>query len=169
MKFFGTGENIMKIYEDSRYENSSCACFMARNEREKFLVVTGGAKAGDFEGESLLLDGKKVKKCPLNVFNSRLIRVIFPFTAPITARGRKFSIGLGDRLGIASPGHIKAIRGTGAFPILAQQSIRELSLTGRTYDEVLSDATWAVLQEGYEDGYGADGDHLKSRNEIETA
>jgi hypothetical protein len=94
---------------------------------------------------------------------------VFPFSEPVSARGRKFSIGLGDRLGIASAGHIKAIRGTGVFPILAQQSIRELSLTGRTYDDVLSDVTWAVLQEGYEEGYGADGDHLKTRNEIKMA
>jgi hypothetical protein len=48
------------------------------------------------------------------------------------------------------------------FPILAQQSMRELNLTGRTYDDVLSAAVWAVFQEGYKKGYGADGDHLKT-------
>ena len=159
----------MKIYEKSCYEKKECSCFMARDDKERFLVVTGGTMLEEFRGEYLLIDGKKAKKCPLDVHNSRLVRDIFPFTKPVTARGRKFSIGLGDRLGIASAGHIKAVRGKGVFPVLAQQSIRELNLTGRTYDEVLADATWAVLQEGYEDGYGADGDHLKTKGEVSMA
>jgi tagaturonate epimerase len=46
-------------------------------------------------------------------------------------------------------------------PVLAQQSIRELSRTNRTADEVMDAAVWAVFQEGYKDGFGADADHLK--------
>jgi len=72
-------------------------------------------------------------------------------------------------LGLASPGHIKLIHNIDVFPILAQQSIRELNLTGRTYEDVLSAAVWAVFQEGYKKGYGADGDHLKTHAEVKMA
>ena len=42
------------------------------------------------------------------------------------------SFGLGDRLGIAGPAHLRAMRGSGFKVVLAQQSIRELERTERT-------------------------------------
>ena len=53
--------------------------------------------------------------------------------------------------------------------MLAQQSMRELSLTGRNYKDVLDAASWAVFQEGYTSGFGADGDHLKKTEEVKMA
>lgn len=155
----------MKVYDKSKYENEYCSCFMAGDEKGKNLVVRSGSRMKDFEGEKY--EGGLI--CPLNVHNSRLIREIFPFTAPVSVKDRKFSLGLGDRLGLASPGHIRCLDNKDVFPVLAQQSIRELNLTGRTYDDVLADVTWAVLQEGYEGGYGADGDHLKTKEEVQMA
>ena len=52
-------------------------------------------------------------------------------------------------------------------PILAQQSIRELERTQRKPEDVLDAATWAVFQEGYKDGFGADADHLKTTDDID--
>jgi tagaturonate epimerase len=80
------------------------------------------------------------------------------------------SIGLGDRLGLAGPGHIRALRGyTGIAPVLAQQSARELARTRRTFADVLDAATFAAMAEGWRDGYGADADHLRSVTDVETA
>jgi hypothetical protein len=42
-------------------------------------------------------------------------------------------------------------------------------LTSRDYDDVLCAAAWAVFQEGYTRGYGADGDHLKTKEEVKMA
>ena len=53
--------------------------------------------------------------------------------------------------------------------MLAQQSIRELTLTRRDFPGVVRDASFLVFQEGYEGGYGADGDHLKNIRDIDTA
>lgn len=77
-------------------------------------------------------------------------------------------MGFGDRLGSANPGHLRAMRGCRVAPVLAQQSMRELSLTGRSYGQVIDAATWAAVQEGYEGGYGADGDHLKTLDEVRS-
>jgi hypothetical protein len=48
------------------------------------------------------------------------------------------------------------------FPILAQQSVRENSRTGRSFEEVLTSAIFGAFEEGYTGGFGADADHLKS-------
>ena len=111
----------------------------------------------------------KYKVCPLTVENSKVIRSLFDFTNPISHKGRDVTIGLGDRLGLASVGHLRLLKGLDVFPVLAQQSIRELNLTGRTYEDVLAAAVWAVFREGYTKGYGADGDHLKTHEEVKYA
>ncbi|QNK59338.1 tagaturonate epimerase family protein [Paenibacillus sp. PAMC21692] len=113
--------------------------------------------------------GGEGKLCALSHANRLTINNFFPYTAPRAFGTKVATMGLGDRLGIASPGHIETIRGKDIRPVLAQQSIRELALTGRTYEDVLDAAAYAVLQEGYTDGYGADGDHLKKIEDIEYA
>ncbi|HKC87450.1 MAG TPA: tagaturonate epimerase family protein, partial [Blastocatellia bacterium] len=82
--------------------------------------------------------------------------------------GLKKSAGCGDRLGLATPGHIRAIRRSSMAPILAQQSIRENARTGRTPQQVMDDAMWGVFQEGWRDGFGADADHLKNTADIDS-
>jgi hypothetical protein len=94
---------------------------------------------------------------------------LFPFTKPVSLRERRITIGTGDRLGVATPGHLRAIQKFRVWPVLAQQSVRENTQTGRSFKEVIGDAAWAVFQESYKDGYGADGDHLKSLEEIKEA
>ena len=76
------------------------------------------------------------------------------------------SIGFGDRLGIATPGQLEAIENTSVFPVLAQQSMRELSLLGRTYEQVIAAAGYGVFEQGWKNGWGADGDHLKTAEEV---
>lgn len=84
--------------------------------------------------------------------------------------GLRTAVGLGDRLGIAAPGHIQALRANpGIAPVLAQQSSRELSRTHRRFVDVLTAATFGVMAEGWHDGFGADADHLKSTSEVDAA
>jgi hypothetical protein len=75
--------------------------------------------------------------------------------------GLKKSFGFGDRLGLATPGHLAAIRKFDFAPIFAQQSIREMERTQRTPQEVIHAATSALAKLGYEGAWGADADHLK--------
>jgi hypothetical protein len=78
------------------------------------------------------------------------------------------SVGSGDRLGFATPGHIRAVRAVGGFaPVLAQQSMRENARTGRSPQQVVDDAMWGVLQEGWRDPWGADADHLKTTDDVD--
>ncbi len=77
---------------------------------------------------------------------------------------------MGDRLGLATPGHVQAVRAVGGAiaPIFAQQSIREMARTGRTPQQVMDDATWGTFQEGWQEGVGADADHLKTTADIDA-
>ncbi len=99
--------------------------------------------------------------------NATALRARLPFTAPVRV-GLRTSAGLGDRLGTATPGHLRAMRHVhGIVPVLVQQSIREMERTARTPDEVMDAATWGVFQEGWRGGYGADADHLKTEADID--
>jgi hypothetical protein len=76
------------------------------------------------------------------------------------------SFGFGDRLGLATPGHIAAVRGTRFAPIFAQQSVRENARTGRTPRQVMDDARRAVDSAKWDLPWGADADHLKALEDL---
>lgn len=78
----------------------------------------------------------------------------------------KPSFGFGDRLGLATPGHIAAVQGTKFAPVFAQQSVRENARTGRTPQQVMDDARRAVEAAGWNAAWGADADHLKTLEDI---
>jgi hypothetical protein len=148
--------------------------FMAKDGDETVIIISAnGGHAGGKTGAELGFKGKDIGdgkfRSPLNHENAKALRALFPFTAPVRGLSKPQSFGLGDRLGIATPGHIALFEKTDVFPIFAQQSIRELNLTGRTYEDVLDAATFAVFQEGYKKGFGADGDHLKTVKDVEYA
>jgi tagaturonate epimerase len=86
-----------------------------------------------------------------------------------TTLGTKASFGFGDRLGLATPGHAAALKraGSGILPIFAQQSIREMTRTNRTPQQVMEDAMNGVRQSGYTGIQGADADHLKTPTDVE--
>ncbi|CAG1000419.1 tagaturonate epimerase [Anaerolineales bacterium] len=78
------------------------------------------------------------------------------------------SFGFGDRLGLATPGHIEALR-LSTFnlkPVFAQQSIRENTRTGRTPQQVIHDAKRAVDAAKWDSAWGADADHLKTVDDL---
>ncbi|MGE5606342.1 MAG: tagaturonate epimerase family protein [Bacteroidota bacterium] len=159
-----------QVYPDSLQTTAGSLFFIARENGKKFLVIlSNGTFPGKFDGSEVNLDNSKAKVCDLTNKNCDALRELFPFTKPKNHRGIPITVGLGDRLGLASPGHIRLIKDLPVFPILAQQSIRELNLTGRTYPDVLAAASWAVFQEGYTKGFGADGDHLKTADEVKMA
>ncbi len=158
------------IYKNSVLEYGSSLFFIRKAEMGRELIIVKQSDTFDqFRGEIIKTDGIYTKKANLSHENAAVIRDTFKYTQPKSFGKDETTLGLGDRLGIASPGHIATIRGTNVKPILAQQSIRELQLTNRTYQDVLDDVTWAVFQEGYRGGYGADGDHLKSAGEVKMA
>ena len=75
--------------------------------------------------------------------------------------GLSATFGAGDRLGLATPGHVRALRQFLIAPIFAQQSVREMTRTNRSADDVMSTALFGVMAEKFHSRWGADADHLK--------
>jgi len=109
-----------------------------------------------------------LKVCYLNHHNLNLLREIFPFLNPSFC-GLKPSFGTGDRLGIATPAHLQAFQGKDIFPILAQQSVREMARTERNWQKVLDGTIWGCFEAGYEGPFGADADHVKKIEDLKEA
>lgn len=81
--------------------------------------------------------------------------------------GLKKSFGYGDRLGLATPGHLAAHNKFDFAPIFAQQSIREMERTQRTPQEVMGAAQQSLARAGFTKPWGADADHLKEPEHVD--
>jgi tagaturonate epimerase len=138
---------------------------------KKLGVVTGSGIPGGLtgSGSTVSIDGESLtlSLCPLDAENAVAMRELFPYLVPQTLGLRK-SAGCGDRLGLATPGHLRAIRKSTMAPILAQQSIRENARTGRTPQQVMDEAMWGIFEDGWRGGFGADADHLKSTADVDV-
>jgi tagaturonate epimerase len=161
------------VYPMSIHTYDDVVFFIALKDDGKFLFGVSGATTSLFDSfSSKVLFNKDIDnnlmlmQCPLSHENAVVVRRLFDHTGPRLI-GTENSFGLGDRIGLANPGHLRAIRDTGFRPVLAQQSIRELTRTNRTPEEVMDAATWAVFQEGYRSGFGSDADHLKTIDDID--
>ena len=163
----------LRVYPESVSVAAEMFFALARKGIEKRLIILfeNARKAADFTGRhnSISIDGVQatIVICPLNHHNAVGIRGHLPFTRPVTV-GVKKSIGTGDRLGISTPGHVLAVRKGTMQPVFCQQSIREMSRTHRTAQQVMDSACWGVLQAGWRGGFGADADHLKTTDDIDT-
>ncbi|MEA4894921.1 MAG: tagaturonate epimerase family protein, partial [Oscillospiraceae bacterium] len=156
------------IYDASYAENDTAGYVLGKKAGVKHLIIIGDAPKG-FVGEPVRLGDLSLLVCPLRHENAESLKKAFPWLKPVSVENRGISIGTGDRLGLVTKAHIMAVSGTGVFPVLAQQSMRELKLTGKTNLSMLDDVLWQVFEAGYRDGYAADGDHLKEIDDIKAA
>ncbi len=153
----------MEQYPRSVVEVGNVTYFLTRDGGNKFLGISGTLPAG-FEG-TRREDG--VLLCPLTAQNAQALRERLPWLRP-QPLGLAKSVGCGDRIGLATPGHLRAVRAAGGIlPIVAQQSMRENERTGRTVQEVMDDAMWGVFEEGWREPWGSDADHLKTPDHID--
>jgi hypothetical protein len=153
------------VYDRSKVEKDGTSYFLARPEGSESKLLGVRGDTGDLEGAKPGPAG--IDLLPLTPGNAVVLRQRLPWLAP-KPLGLMTSAGFGDRLGMATPGHVRALRqlanaGERIGPIFAQQSVRENTRTGRSPQQVVDDATWGVMQEGWSSPWGADADHLKTQ------
>jgi hypothetical protein len=165
-----------RAYPKSLAASGGTIFFLGRRGREKRLCLLWKADSdpallADFCGERFTATAGDLK---LGVHAGRLdhtnavgLRKHLAFLRPQVV-GVQAAIGTGDRLGLATPAHVRAVRGSGLRPVFAQQSIREMTRTGRSPEEVMDTATFGVFEEGYREGFGADADHLKTKEDVDA-
>ena len=161
----------MEVYPRSLTAARRTLFFLGRREGKKLVGALSEAPQDHLAGQRTKahLDGQTLTLTisDASPVAAAAIRTALPFLTPRPLGLRK-SAGFGDRIGLATPGHVRAARGTGIAPIFAQQSMRENARTGRTPQDVMDDALWGAFQEGWREGFGADADHLKSAADIDV-
>jgi hypothetical protein len=149
-----------------------CLFFLGRRETEKYVgIISKTSQQLNVLGtpRSIRLKdvGLHLALAEADTLAADVIKGALSFLQPRII-GPVPSVGCGDRLGLATPGHVRALARTKLAAVLCQQSVRENSRTGRSPRQVLDDAMWGAWQEGWRKGFGADADHLKSTNEIDS-
>lgn len=153
-------------------QDDAAFCFEATPAQNRLLIIA--------RSDNLVLDnfvgtarefraGYSIKFCPTTHYNARALRDTLAWLTPQPI-GLVTSAGTGDRIGLATPGHVRAFQAVdgGIVPIFAQQSIREMVRTARSPDDVMTDATFGAFQAGWKKLLGADADHLKTTQDIDA-
>ena len=147
------------VLPQSRVAEGAVCLALARDRHLTQVVVRVGRTAlaclEAFEGETVQQGEEAVLTGPLSARNAAAVRQCLPWLAP-RPLGLRTSAGFGDRLGLATPGHIRALRACGGdiAPVFAQQSVREMTRTGRTPQQVIDAATWGALEQGWREPVG---------------
>ena len=171
-RIFGTQYSV---YNKSLKEKEEKLFFLVRDDQEKYLCIYGDFnkfKKLDFhiKAEKKLENSQNnlFQICPLKSSNMAGLQRIFPYLKPLVI-GKKSSFGTGDRLGSATPAHVKAFKGKDVLPVLAQQLEREMERTESNWQKVMENAIWGCFEEGYERPFGADADHVKDLENLQKA
>ncbi len=169
--------SLNPLAESLRAADNSLLILVAKQHGPEEMVLVCTPKDAppwwtkQFKGDRTETGDLDVLTAPCTIHNASALRAALTNLVPAPL-GLTPSFGFGDRIGLATPGHVDAMRlyGQGLAPIFAQQSIREMTRTERTSDQVMADATWGAFRAGWRGPVGADADHLRTTADVdETA
>jgi hypothetical protein len=161
-----------RAYPESQVSYEGSAYWLERSvDGVKRLVVVASNESAfrGFTGSTETIDGGIRLVAETSPENALALRSALPWLKP-SRFGLHTSAGFGDRLGLATPGHVRALKAVDAAinPVFAQQSIREMGRCHRTPRNVLDDATWGAFQAGWTKPVGGDADHLEELEDIDN-
>ena len=158
-------------YPESQVSYEGATYWLERSaDGAKRLVAVADDESAfrGFAGTTKRTDGQVRLVADTTPENAQALRSALPWLTP-SRFGLHTSVGFGDRLGLATPGHVRALKTVGGpiNPVFAQQSIREMGRCHRTPRNVLDDATWGAFQAGWTTPVGGDADHLEQLEDID--
>ncbi|MEZ4640534.1 MAG: tagaturonate epimerase family protein [Caldilineaceae bacterium] len=107
-----------RLYPNSVAQDHAITYCMVNVDAERYLAIfapEGADVPADFEGESSQVeDGGAwtVVRCPRTPANTAALRERFEWLRPVPL-GTQTSFGFGDRIGLATPGHVQSAKGAG--------------------------------------------------------
>jgi tagaturonate epimerase len=160
-----------RAYPESQVSYAGVTYWLERSSdggKRLIAVADDQSRLRDFKGAIEQVDDRVRLVAESTPDNALALRAALPWLTP-TRFGLQTSAGFGDRLGLATPGHIRALKEVDAAinPVFAQQSIREMGRCHRTPRNVLDDATWGAFQAGWTKPVGGDADHLEQPEDID--
>ena len=159
-------------YPDSQVSYAGATYWLERHAdgARRLIAVTDDESVFDrFAGTTETVGGRVRLRAETTAHNAEALRHALPWLTPSRV-GLHTSAGFGDRLGLSTPGHVRALTAVGApiRPVFAQQSIREMGRCHRTPRDVLDDATWGAFQAGWTKPVGGDADHLEHLDDVDA-
>ena len=160
-----------RAYPESQVSYAGVTYWLERSSdggKRLIAVADDQSRFRDFKGATEQVDDRVRLVAESTPDNALALRAALPWLTP-TRFGLQTSAGFGDRLGLATPGHVRALKEVDAAinPVFAQQSIREMGRCHRTPRNVLDDATWGAFQAGWTKPVGGDADHLEQPEDID--
>ncbi len=160
-----------RAYPESQVSYAAVTYWLERSsdgDKRLIAVADDQSRFRDFKGATEQVDDRVRLVAESTPDNALALRAALPWLTP-TCFGLQTSAGFGDRLGLATPGHVRALKEVDAAinPVFAQQSIREMGRCHRTPRNVLDDATWGAFQAGWTKPVGGDADHLEQPEDID--
>jgi tagaturonate epimerase len=160
-----------RAYSESQVSYAGVTYWLERSSdggKRLIAVADDQSRLRDFKGAIEQVDDRVRLVAESTPDNALALRAALPWLTP-TRFGLQTSAGFGDRLGLATPGHVRALKEVDAAinPVFAQQSIREMGRCHRTPRNVLDDATWGAFQAGWTKPVGGDADHLEQPEDID--
>jgi tagaturonate epimerase len=160
-----------RAYPESQVSYGGTTYWLERSvDGVKRLVVVADDESAfrGFAGTADRIEGGVRFVAETTPDNAMALRSALPWLTP-SRFGLHTSAGFGDRLGLATPGHVRALKAVDAAinPVFAQQSIREMGRCHRTPRNVVDDATWGAFQAGWTKPVGGDADHLEQLEDID--
>lgn len=156
-----------RFFPQSRRQIGTAAVYFARRGEWSFIATIQPEALPQLD-EALVIDSAtNLTVCPLTWQNYLALRGLLSLT-PLPC-DMPASFGTGDRLGMVGAAHLQALMRYPVFPVIAQQSPRELVRTGRDFRNVLLSAVAGVLETGYTGKFGADADHIKYQQQLMQA
>ena len=125
-----------RAYPESQITHQGATYWLERSSdgvKRLIAVASDESALQGFVGTVERTDGGHRLEAETSSENARALRSALPWLKP-SRFGLHTSAGFGDRLGLATPGHVRALKAVGADinPVFAQQSIREMGRCGRT-------------------------------------
>jgi tagaturonate epimerase len=163
---------VDRAYQESQVSYGGATYWLERaadGAKRLVAVADDESSFSDFTGTAERVDRKVRFVAETTPENALALRSALPWLKP-SRFGLHTSAGFGDRLGLATPGHVRALKTVDAAinPVFAQQSIREMGRCRRTPRNVLDDATWGAFQGGWTEPVGGDADHLEQLEDIDN-
>ncbi|PMQ01507.1 MAG: hypothetical protein CBR30_05765 [Dictyoglomus sp. NZ13-RE01] len=162
-----------KIYPGSfRKFSEDKYLFVGKKDKEKKIGLVNGQSlllSFPYYSQDLYYGPQKIyiNFYPLTFENYLKLKKVYNLSP--TVCDKKTSFGTGDRLGLVSSAHLRVLKDYEVFPVIIQQSPRELIKTHRDFKDVLLKGVLGFLESGYNGNFGADADHIKDEEYLKSA
>ncbi len=165
------GQGDLEVYPASLRRGERGGYFLAGNFNNRNALFVLGASSlkamARYPGRDIArFSDFVIRKCRITRSVAQQLREDFPFCAPVGRQNGNISIAFGDVLGLSCKAQMLAFSGK-ADLIFSRQCIRQLKELEFQPEDAMDAVTWAIFQEGYEDGFAAEACQLSTPEELE--